>query len=243
MRKDIYKDLDTYENTHWWHTYKRDVLVTIFDKYFPKRKLSILDAGCGVGGTLKLLQKYGEAIGIDPDDDALAYCRKIGLRKVFKKDVESLSYTKKFDVITLFEVLEHVDEHKCLTKLSRAIKDNGIMLVSVPAYQWMWSNWDTIIHHKKRYTTKSLEMALSRHGFKTERITYLFSFLVVPVFIFRKLKDIIYKSNYPSDLRVGTSPLVNIFMKIFTATEFLVFKFANIPFGLSIICVARKRTN
>lgn len=242
MRKDIYADLDKYESSHWWHVYKRAVLTDMFDKYIPKRRVKILDAGCGVGGTIKVLQKYGSVIGIDPDDSALSYCKKIGIRNVFKDDVEHLKYKNEFDVITLFEVLEHVDEDKCLSSISKAIKGNGLLILSVPAYQWMWSNWDTIIHHKKRYTKQSLSNALKKHGFKIKRITHLFSFLVIPVFILRKIKDIIYKQNYPSDLRVGSSSIVNRVMSIFTYIEYEILKKSGIPFGLSILVVAQKES-
>lgn len=243
MRKDIYNDLHVHENTHWWHVYKRKVLDILLRTYVSKQNgtLKILDAGCGTGGTLLFLQKYGNVVGVDSDKNALLYCKNLGIETVHEGDVERLKYKNQFDLVTLLEVLEHVDEDRCLNSVCVALKKGGKVLITVPAYQWMWSNWDVIIKHKKRYTQKDLEGALNRHGFRIIKTSYLYSFLVIPAFIIRTIKDYRYGKNYPSDFNSISSSIINNLMKIVCTLEFFFFRLFTIPFGLSVICVAQKK--
>lgn len=243
MQKYIYNDIHDYEETHWWYTYKKKILRALLIEYSQKRqeKTKILDAGCGTGGMLSFLKEFGTPQGVDLNQLALAHCKKSNIKNVSKADVENLPYKQTFDVITLLDVLEHVDEDRCLDSLHRALTKKGILIVSVPAYQWMWSGWDVANDHVKRYNKQSLSNVVTKHGFTIKRVSYLYSFLVLPVFFVRKIKDMLYGPNYTSDIQMAGSPLTNSIMKYVYNSEFFVFSRMNIPFGLSVVLVAQKR--
>src|SRR3989337_2222779 len=89
------------------------------------------------------------------------------------------------DLVTLLDVLEHTDDVKTLKEAHRILNNRGLLLLTIPAYQWMWSNWDVVLNHRRRYTKRQIEELLKNHGFEVVKCTYLYSFLLLPVFIVR----------------------------------------------------------
>ncbi|MBI3341924.1 class I SAM-dependent methyltransferase [Candidatus Curtissbacteria bacterium] len=144
-----------------------------------------------------------------------------------------------FDLVVLLDVLEHTDDKKTLIEINRILKKEGLLVISVPAYGWMWSKWDVNLHHRRRYTKPSLAKVLKGAHFQILEISYFNSFLVLPVYIIRKIKTVLAPSEYGSDFRIGSPFVNNILMKLSDLERRLVIK-SGIPFGLSIIVVAKK---
>lgn len=239
MKKYLYKDLYQLENQHWWHVSKRRNVINLIKKYNQVNNPKILDIGCGTGKNLEEFKKIGTIFGLDNSPDALKYCLMRGLKNLRLGSAEKTNLkTNYFDVITLLDVLEHTDDNKTLKEMHRILKSHGLIIITVPAFSWLWSKWDEVLHHKKRYTVNTLKEILVANNFHPIKMTYLYSFLVLPLLIIRKNKQNISKDFYESDFRLSSS-LINILLNNLSRLEFLLAKNFYIPFGTSILVVAK----
>lgn len=240
MKKYLYEDLYQLEDKHWWHISKRRAVHKLIEKYNTKEKPKILDIGCGTGKNMEELQNLGSIYGLDSSSEALRFCKKRGLNNLILGSAEKTSLkNNSFDIITILDVLEHTEDNKTLKEMHRILKKDGLIIITVPAFSWLWSKWDKVLHHKRRYTTAKLRGILTANEFSPVKITYLYSFLVFPALIIRKVKEKITKEFYPSDFKLS-NPLLNLLLNNLSRLEFLFTEKFSIPFGTSILIVAKK---
>lgn len=239
MKKYLYEDLYQLEGKHWWHISKRRAVYKLIKKYNTKKNPKILDIGCGTGKNMEELQYLGETYGLDSSTEALTFCRRRGLKNLTLGTAEETHLKEKFfDIVTVLDVLEHTDDKKVLLEIKRILKKNGIVIMTVPAFPWLWSKWDEVLHHKKRYTINALKEILIVNNFKLIKATYLYSFLILPLLIIRKIKQNISKDFYESDFKLS-NPLFNLLLSNLSRFEFLLTENFYIPFGTSILVVAK----
>ncbi len=240
MRTDLYADLFNLEDKHWWHVSKRRIVTTFIKIYAKTNNLKILDIGCGTGKNLDQFKEFGQIFGLDSSKDALTFCKKRGLNNLTLGRAEKTPYKADFfDIITILDVLEHTDDDKTIKEIKRILKTGGILIATVPAFDWLWSRWDKILHHRRRYTAARLNRLLIRHKFKILKISYMYSFLVLPALIIRTIKSFLSKQYYPSDFKLSF-PLLNLLLEQLANIESFLIKKYYLPFGLSIIVVAQK---
>lgn len=239
MRLDLYEDLYIQEEKHWWHISKRNVVEQMLDVFLRSKKIRILDIGCGTGKTMNMLSRFGTVWGLDKSKTALSFCKKRGgFRHLVLGDAADTGFKDDFfDAITILDVLEHTEEHATLRETKRILKPGGIMVITVPAYQWLWSTWDEILKHKKRYTKGYLKTVVKEHGFTILRSSYMYSSLVLPIFIFRKLKS--HKISYESDFSTNPPP-INFLSTLLANIERYFIVRGWVPFGTSLILVCKK---
>lgn len=211
----------------------------MLDAFLRSDKPTILDIGCGAGKTMDMLSRFGTIWGLDKSKTALSFCKRRGGFKhlILGNAADTRFQNNFFDVITMLDVLEHTEENATLQETKRILKPGGIMIITVPAYQWLWSTWDKILKHKKRYTKRDLETVVKKHGFTVMRSSYMYSFLVLPTFIFRKFKS--HKKSYESDFLTNPSLINSLFTLLSNIERFFVVK-GWIPFGTSLILVCKK---
>jgi SAM-dependent methyltransferase len=240
MQSYLYDDLYELEDSHWWHRAKRRLVYTLIRRYAMREHPRILDVGCGTGKNIEAWSRLGTTAGIDVEARAIAYCRKRGILRVRQARAERTGLpASSIDVVTLLDVLEHTDDTLVLPELARILSRRGILIVTVPAYPRLWSRWDVVLRHKRRYTTQTLRRALSASGFTPLYISHVFSFLPIPVILIRLVKSRLSKDRYGSDFRV-TPPFVNRILYALCVLEQYVMKIVPLPFGTSIVCVAQK---
>lgn len=242
MEKYLYQDLYTLEESHWWHKAKRASITSIIkNNFLNTNKLQILDVGCGTGKNLEELLSFGKVYGIDSSSDAIRFCKKRILTNIYLRHSHQTKFKNNyFDIVLLLDVLEHVDENPTLKEIHRILKPNGILILTVPAYQWLWSQWDVVLHHKRRYQYHQLKHVLTRNKLNPNCIFFKYSFLVPIVLIVRIVKSRLHKTNsYTSDFQIN-SRFLNILLLNLAKFEAFIGQFIPIPFGTSIVAVCNK---
>jgi SAM-dependent methyltransferase len=254
MRQDLYYDLYVKEQDYWWHVGKRAIVYGLLERALGKRRVRTraLDMGCGTGLNLDHLAQYGQAVGTDYYEEALQFCRIRGHNSLCKADAAELPFTDgSFGIITALDVVEHLDDDVvALKELCRVMRPGGYAVISVPAFQWLWTYWDDILGHRRRYTTRTLRQAVEASGLKVVKLSYSNTLTLIPAVAVRILKTLLHKS---SEVRQGNEGMkepetdfmpvpswVNSLLIAYYRLEARVLQRYNLPFGLSVVCVARR---
>ena len=242
MESEVYDQFFKAEDTHWWFQARRELLNTLLGTLYNGSGLTIADVGCGTGGMMKTLSEYGRVTGVDESKKAREYCARRGFKDVLSTPEWDQS-SEQYDLVTAFDVVEHIDDDVgFLKKLYARIKPEGRILVTVPAYQFLWSEFDEMNHHKRRYTRKWLLRSLVSAGFRVERASY-FNSILFPALAGARLVERLKKpGSTPQEtldrwFRVG--PLNPVLRRIFSFERHWVKK-QNLPFGSSILALGRK---
>lgn len=246
MMESTYPILFAVEQTHWWFIGRRRILAEFVEhicRQVKDRKPRILDVGCGTGANLLMLSKYGQAEGVDVSEDALAFCRARGLNEVKLGAGEELPYEDgTFDLVTAFDVVEHMDDDLAgLKEMRRVLRPGGRVLLFVPTFMFLWGLQDDVSHHRRRYRLPELHRVLEQAGFEVERSTYANITFFLPILLVRKLMRLTGIKT-ETENTINVSALNGVFGKIFGA-ESTVLRYINLPFGVSGLCVARKSIN
>jgi SAM-dependent methyltransferase len=177
-------DLDEH---HWWYRGRREIVGAELRRIPVPANAAVLDAGCGSGRMLQELAPYGEVTGVELDPDAAETARSRQIGEVRIGRLEELPVDSgTFDLITCLDVLEHVpDDRRGLGELRRASKPGGWLLLTVPAYQALWSLHDVANHHYRRYSRRGLCLAAVESGWTVHRVTSFNSVLLPPAAIVR----------------------------------------------------------
>ena len=167
MNNKEYEKLYKFEQFYWWHVGRRDILNFFLKKFLNKKGIQILEIGCGTGGNLEILSNLSEVTGLDVSKYALDFCRKRGVNNLVLGRAEKTNFpSESFDLILMLDVLEHIkDDKKAIGETRRILKEGGYFLVTVPAYQFIWSEHDEILGHYRRYSISDFSKKLEEAGF------------------------------------------------------------------------------
>jgi SAM-dependent methyltransferase len=225
---------------HWWYRGRRLIVRTELDRLGLPDGLRVLDAGCGSGRTLVDLVGYGTVSGIELDPDAAEYAASRGCGEVKVGRVEELPWPDQtFDLITCLDVLEHVpDDRGALAELRRVCKPGGWLLLTVPAYQALWSLHDAANHHYRRYSRRGLRLAAIEAGWRLRRLTS-FNSILLPVAATVRLAQRGRRpdSNYNPELNLGPAWLNSVLERPLRAEARWLDRGGTLPAGLSLLAV------
>ena len=225
----------------WYIQARRDLLKKILTRTFGKRKnLKILDAGCGTGFNFAALSEFGAVYGVDLNKLAIAQAKSFKYKKLHLGDVNSLKYRDYFDVIVAIELIEHIrDDSGTLKNFCRYLKPGGILILTAPAFKFLWSADDDLAMHERRYSKKRLRDILRTSGLKLVFLTYRYFFQFFPassVFFLQKF-------HKPKNSLEYTPKFLNRFLVWITRLENSLIQNGFVfPFGVGFFLIAKKPT-
>lgn len=243
MNPAAYTEMSEIEERHWWFTGRRAILESTIRALNLPLRAKILEVGCGTGGNIPMLSKYGTVSGFEMDETACAIgAKKAGGKAVIKAgscpdDIPFPGET--FDLVCMFDVLEHIaHDVETLAALKNHLAEDGRMIITVPAHQWLWGPHDEFLHHKRRYSTGELRSKVAVSGFDIVKLSYINFFLAPPAVLVR-LKDKLFGSKQGTGGKVPPQPVNALFHVLFSAERVLL-RFCNLPWGISFLCVLKK---
>jgi SAM-dependent methyltransferase len=231
------------EDRHWWYRGRRTVLEGVIAKLGLPRPARILDAGCGSGRNMVELARYGAVTGVELSDTSVALARERGIGEVVAGSVLEMPFADaSFDLAVTLDVIEHLDDDlAALRELRRLVAPGGVLLVTVPAYQWLWSGHDEINHHHRRYTRRSLQRVAEQAGWRQARTTY-FNSLLLPAAILLRVLDRFNRAKTTEsslDLWIPPAPVNWLLERPLTLEAATIARGRRIPAGLSLLAVFR----
>jgi SAM-dependent methyltransferase len=241
-----YSVMAAVEGHHWWYGGMRAITASILDRaYAGRRDLQILDAGCGSGGNLRFLRRYGNVIGIDLAAAALELGRESLQNGLARASVLAIPFADaSFDLVTSFDVLYHravPDERAALCEARRVLRPGGQLLLRLPAYQFLLRRHDREVHTRRRYTAGHVRGLLQAGGFTIERCSYV-NTVLFPLAVAQQLAERALPSFAPhgSNLLPPSAALNEALRWPLAAEAAWIASGRSFPFGLSIVCLARR---
>jgi len=195
---------------------------------------------------LSHLASFGKAEGVDIDAEAIGYCRERGLEDVRLGEASALPFEDaSFDLVTALDVVEHLDDDAAAFREAwRVLRPGGHMLVTVPAHPFLWGDQDEVNMHKRRYVAGELRARLLETRFEVVRLSYMNALLLPPIAAVRLLRRLEHRLrpriSAQSDFRYPAPGPLNYALGWVFGAEGAVLKRADIPFGVSILALARK---
>jgi len=245
MNENSYEMTYNHESRYWWFTARLDIFTSFFENLLKKglipKNAKILNLGCGTGIQTEIFSKFGEVVSLDYSEDALKFCgiRKLG--RLVRADAGKLPFAAaSFDVVLCFDILEHIEsDTEAVSEINRVLKNNGAALISVPAFMFLWSSFDEVNWHKRRYRKKEVVKLISGGGLIPFKTSY-FNFFLFPLALIRRSYEKVFKRKENLYYLPKAGLFSNyIFEKVFSSEKYFLNRF-NFPWGVSVIGIARK---
>ncbi|MCC5638903.1 class I SAM-dependent methyltransferase [Nostoc sp. CHAB 5844] len=244
MDKKFYLQYAAVEDRHWWFVGRRRIVEELIYQLNLPKDAKILEAGCGTGGNLTMLARYGEISAMELDEIACQLANERRVTTVKQGSLpDEIPFTSEYDLIVILDVLEHIDDDlAALEALSARLQPNSWLLITVPAYQFLWSYHDEINHHKRRYTLKNLKRVVRQAGYTVRYGSYFNTWLfplVAGVRLLKNLFKVEQKVVVNSDLNLPAKPVNKFLTFLFASERYLLNRFS-LPFGVSVVLIAQK---
>lgn len=241
MNIEMYRLFFEVQQRHWWFVTRRKIVVDMISRHFQRPAGSrVLDIGCGAGLMLNELRQFGETSGVDSSEAAIQLSREVfaGTVQVGQLPDRIPFAAGSFNLVTALDVIEHiVDDVASLRAIRALLAPGGMVVLTVPAYMFLWTEFDDINEHQRRYTRGDLESKLRQAGFTIEKISYFNTLLFPMVLAVRMLNRLTGRSG-ARDLEVPGRFVNALLARIFGMERGLL-KRMSLPFGVSLVAVVR----
>jgi len=248
MEKVEYERLYTRELSYWWNIGRRRILEAALHRHMHGGvQKNVLDVGCGAGGNILFLGKFGRVTGLDISEEAIKFSRDKGFFELVLGRAEILPFPdRSFDIVTALDCIEHIeDDERALQECHRVLTRGGVLLLTVPAHRWLWSRHDEALHHKRRYTEQDLLKKIKNAGFVSREMSH-FVLPAIPFLLLQKSIRGVKKLLFPRNTEVIDTydmllpPPLNTLLIGWLSLERAIMRGMRIPFGSSLMVVARK---
>jgi len=231
------------EESHWWYRGTREICFSLLDPHLgARRDLQILDVGCGTGGNLLALQRYGQVRGIDIDPLCVDYCRRKNLDVTLGSMTDLRQEPASIDLLTMFDVLYHCEPQETvgiLRGMAEVVRPGGLIAFREPAMDIARGWHDRAVNGRQRFTTGGIRASLRAAGFTPLRATYLNTILFPPIVLVRRLQDLRTPSGQASDVEPTPEPLNSALLGLLRL-EKAALAAVDLPFGVSLFAIARR---
>ncbi|MBB5360246.1 SAM-dependent methyltransferase [Rhodanobacter sp. ANJX3] len=243
MEPAAYIEMAEIQSRHWWFTGRRAILTSTIRQLRLPSNARILEIGCGTGGNLDMLATFGEVSAFDMEESArvLADKKTGGTHDIRAGHCpDNIPFQgERFDLICLFDVLEHIEQDtQTLAAIRSLLADNGRILVTIPAYAWLYGVHDKFLHHHRRYSAREIRQRVHATGYRLVRLSH-FNTLLFPLAAIVRVKERLLGSKVAAGSRVPPEPINGLLRTIFAA-ERTWLKHFDLPFGVSLLCVLEK---
>ena len=249
MEPEQYEVMFRREERHWWYSGMRRVAMALLRRYRPPgQQALILDAGCGTGGTSVHLREFGDVFGVDLAWAALNPAASRGLRgRLIQASIEALPFrSATFDVVTSFDVAYHqdvIDDAAAFREFHRVLMNGGLLLLRVPAHDWLRGKHDQLVHTRHRYARAEVQAKLEAADFRVEQLSWGNS-LLFPAAVAKRLVEHASRKSPANaelepDLWQPPDAINGILEELVGFEAHLTPRRVALPFGLSILAVAR----
>lgn len=240
----VFERQSQFEEVSFWYQGRNEVIVWALRHYFPDAA-SLLEVGCGTGVVLAQLQKELpglELVGGELHEPVLEIARERMPGVEFALlDGRSLPYENRFEVVSAFDVLEHIaEDEQVLGQMHRCLRPGGGLLITVPQHPWLWSARDEYLGHERRYSRKEMVGKVEAAGFEVVRATSFVSTLLPFMLASRVGQRILRRDNDPTEelgLPASVQRVLSLGMKADLA---LIKRGVSLPAGGSLLVVARR---
>ena len=242
MEPEVYTRHLENEESHWWFRGRREIIRSVVKKNFSNgdKKINILDFGAGSGTNIQMLNSFGNVYVYEKNKKISDFLKEKFKSSENIKIVEDFNNKGFFDLIVVADVIEHIkDDQLIINQLSNSLKKNGKLLLTAPAYQFLFSNKDVALHHYRRYTKFSLNK-LFEENYTILKSSYFNFFLFLPLCILILIMKIL-KIQFIDSVEKKPNFLVNTFLYLIFFSESILLKFINLPFGISILTFCEKK--
>lgn len=238
-----FEGLARVESGNFWFRTRNALILWALHKYFPDFQ-SLLEVGCGTGFVLSgVSQEFPLAriVGSEIYTTGLAFAAKrLPGVELLQMDARKLPYYAEFDLLTAFDVIEHIlEDELVLDNIFRAIKPGGGCLITVPQHKWLWSPMDDAACHQRRYSARELHSKLEAAGFRIVRSTSFVTLLLPLMVVSRQVARLSGKAGGSESLAINPA-LDRVLDAVMRMEQLLIRWGVNFSFGGSRLVVAQK---
>ncbi|MBM3139127.1 MAG: class I SAM-dependent methyltransferase [Chloroflexi bacterium] len=228
------------EESYWWHRGRQRIVKRVLSRYVPSGS-RILDVGCGPGGTTQSYAGNGRVLAADASPESTRIARSRGLTVATMEATHLAVRPGSCDAIVSLDLIEHIDDdERALREMYDALRPGGALVVTVPAYQFLWSSHDVAVGHKRRYTKGQLVRLAKRAGFEIELAAYAMSSIFPAAMAIRLAERLRPKREHPQANFVKLPRVANALLERIVGLGPQPLRFVPVPFGLSIVLVGRR---
>jgi SAM-dependent methyltransferase len=241
LRTDEYKTFFDLEDRHFWFRAMRSIVFHQARQYVGA-EARVLDVGCGTGGTMTLMPPGWRRVGVDFASEAISFARSRGERDLARATAERLPFESEcFDSVFALDVIEHCDDDAAaIAEVARVLRPGGTLILTTPAFMFLWSEHDQVVHHRRRYRRAALHQLITNAGFSVKRLTYFNALLFAPIAAVRFAKRVLpYKGEPRSDNVLPPAPINEALTAVFGLERRLI-DHVDLPVGVSLLAVASR---
>jgi SAM-dependent methyltransferase len=238
------------EDRHFWFRARNRVIGAVLDRVEPRLHppYRVVEIGCGTGNTLRTVERVchrGDVIGMDLFSEGLALARQRVRCQLIQADVHHLQENEAYDMVCLFDVLEHLDDDDAILQaIHRILKPGGLLILTVPALASLWSYFDEWSCHRRRYERVDLNRRLVEAGFMVEQLSFFMSLLLPLAYLTRRRRggaSAASPTREELEHEFRIIPVLNSLLDVLLRFEApRLGRGRSLPWGTSLLGVARK---
>ena len=244
MDRTAYDRYFALEDRHFWRVGRRRMVIELLERHLgpaPAARRRLLDIGGACSLITRDLKQLGDVVMVEPDEPTAEFARtELGLEGLVGSLPDAIPVRGPFDAITLLDVIEHIDDDAAaLTAVRGLLRPGGVLLLTVPAIPWLWSDHDVSVHHRRRYVRGGLRSLLERTGFEVELISYHTS-LLFPLIATQRLLSRARGVSAKAEYQVNVPPraLNALLLEVMDAERKLLRR-VELPIGSSLVAVCK----